>query len=129
MNKAVKDNGGGLTEVASALKNLGKGRLVESWRSENGDHWYRKYEDGFIEQGGKLYVSGSCSPYSYPRFNVTLPVKFSSAEYCVNVNSAKGGYQFGSAVEQNASGFVIGISSTSGNSYQYENVRWVACGY
>lgn len=30
----------------------GKYKVIESWRSEDGSSWYRKWSDGLIEQGG-----------------------------------------------------------------------------
>ena len=49
--------------------------LVTSWK--NGDKWYRKYSDGFIEQGGSVAVRSSSSSWQ----TVTLNIAFSNTNY------------------------------------------------
>ena len=51
--------------------------LVSTWT--NGTSWYRKYSDGFIEQGGYMGVTGTTS------FTVTFPTPFAGASYVLNV--------------------------------------------
>lgn len=51
--------------------------LVSTWT--NGSSWYRKYSDGFIEQGGYLGVTGTTG------FTVTFPTPFAGASYVLNV--------------------------------------------
>ena len=51
--------------------------LVSTWT--NGTSWYRKYSDGFIEQGGYLGVTGTTG------FTVTFPTPFAGASYVLNV--------------------------------------------
>lgn len=43
---------------------------VESWRAEDGSSWYRKYSDGWVEQGGKTTVNST---------TITFPVPFADA--------------------------------------------------
>ena len=59
-------------DIATTAWVRGKGVLVESWQS--GPSWYRKYSDGWIEQGG--YSTG---------FNTTLNLNIAhtSADYTV----------------------------------------------
>ena len=61
----------------SAIKD--KSYIAQTW--SNGTSWYRKYSDGFIEQGGITAYSGTGTK------KVSLPTAFSSANYIVNVNS------------------------------------------
>lgn len=62
--------------------NIDNNKLVyvsETWNNDS--NWYRRYSDGFIEQGGIT---------AYPNLGaqkVTLPTAFSSKNYIVNVNS------------------------------------------
>ena len=63
-----------------ALTWVGKGVVcVESGTS--GNFWYRKYADGFIEQGGILVPSSGDN--NYLEVTVTLPIAFSNTNYIV----------------------------------------------
>lgn len=53
--------------------------VKETWKK--GSNWYRKYSDGFIEQGGITAYSGTGIK------RVSLPTAFSSANYIINVHS------------------------------------------
>lgn len=57
----------------------GTAYITQTW--SNGTSWYRKYSDGFIEQGGITAYSGTGTK------RVSLQTAFSSANYIVNVNS------------------------------------------
>ena len=61
-----------------------------TWNSKNvvcvesgtsGNFWYRKYADGWIEQGGLLVPSSGDN--NYLEVTVTLPVAFSNTNYIV----------------------------------------------
>lgn len=116
--------------------NIDGKRLVyvsETWRK--GSNWYRKYSDGFIEQGGT-------TAYSETGFQkVTLPTAFSSTDYIVNVNSladlvdaySDGALSIGSGTS--LSGAVnLSKGTTWFMAMQYKtgephNHMWYACGY
>jgi hypothetical protein len=53
--------------------------LVSTWT--NGTSWYRKYSDGFIEQGDYLGVTGTKS------ITVTFPIPFAGESYVLNVHA------------------------------------------
>lgn len=44
--------------------------IIETWKSDNGTSWYRKWSDGWIEQGGNVLQSSSwtrivfCTPFN-----------------------------------------------------------------
>lgn len=57
----------------------GTAYITETWAQ--GSSWYRKYSDGWIEQGGTTAYSGLDAQ------NITLPKAFSSKNYIVNVNA------------------------------------------
>ena len=66
--------------------------------SENGptNSWYRKYSDGWIEQGGIFFYSTSTRPSNNNR--VTLAIPFSTAVYGYAIGgpaSATGSYDTG----------------------------------
>lgn len=111
----------------------GTAYITETWI--NGTSWYRKYSDGFIEQGG-------ITTYLKTGFqNVTLPTAFSSTNYIVNVTSianlpstAWDGYlSIGSGT-----GYSGAVDKSRGTTW-FETLRykpeepinhmWYACGY
>lgn len=53
--------------------------IRDTWRDDS--RWYRKYSDGFIEQGGTTSYSGTGAK------KITLPTAFSSANYVILANS------------------------------------------
>ena len=105
----------------------------ETWN--NGSNWYRKYSDGFIEQGG-------ITAYSDTGFTkITLPTAFSSTQYILNVNSitelveaqTNGLLSIGSGV-----GYAGSVDSIRGTTWftalRFKNLEpinhmWYACGY
>lgn len=113
----------------SAIKD--KPYITQTW--SNGTSWYRKYSDGFIEQGGITAYSGTGTK------KVSFPTAFSSDKYIVNVNSL--------AVLLASSGVMsidtgVGYSGAVDSSrtttwfmvlrYKEEEPRnhmWYACGY
>lgn len=52
--------------------------VVEHWKS--GESWYRKWSDGWIEQGGRL----TC-PYGGAAVMTTLHKAFTNTDYCIQV--------------------------------------------
>ena len=93
-----------------------KAYVTETWNS--GTSWYRKWSDGWIEQGG--YNAGGSG---YGDSTVTLPTSFVGTNYSVFVQSWKGNWDYGSAVtsKTNSSYF---IKTRFGKDF-----HWHACGY
>ena len=113
----------------SAIKD--KPYITQTW--SNGTSWYRKYSDGFIEQGGITAYSGTGTK------KVSLPTAFSSDKYIVNVNSlevlstSSGTMSIGTGVGY--SGVVdLSRATTWFTILRYKeeeprNHMWYACGY
>lgn len=100
--------------------------LVESWRS--GTEWYRKYSDGFIEQGG------TCT--AKPSVTVTFPLAFSEVTLYVNINgytgTANNPEQFKLDGKPSLTTFwAKGVYSTSNAQGTISSLTgyWYACGY
>lgn len=105
--------------------------VSETWNS--GSKWYRKWSDGFIEQGGTTAYS------TLGTQKITLPEAFSSKNYSVNVNaisklqSSSGLLCIGSG--ESYSGTVDASRGTTWfavNRYKEQepiNHMWYACGY
>ena len=63
----------------------GNYKVIESWRSEDGSSWYRKWSDGLIEQG----VTYTGNPSRDFHTEVTLPISFSTESYDVLAQAFK----------------------------------------
>ena len=110
-----------------SLRIDGKKMVYVTDTQVSSDHswWYRKYSDGWIEQGGfAVTINNKTSHYTVDT-TVTFPVAFSSPNYqLLNV-----GFVIGSSGEQyliskTATGFKTGSKvNESGTS------SWYACGY
>lgn len=96
---------------------------VTKWTS--GSSWYRKYSDGFIEQGGSVKVSNDNRTNS-----LSFPLAFSNANYTltigiVSTNTSSAGYVYSGVVSKSNTGFVYWANQ----SYITVGKNWHACGY
>lgn len=71
--------------VQASLEEIPRPRayITETWKSTDGTSWYRKWSDGWIEQGGS-YTSSDNSSYT-----ITLNIKMATTYYHCDVT---GGY-------------------------------------
>lgn len=105
--------------------------VYETWH--NGSNWYRKYSDGFIEQGGITAYSGAGIK------KVSLPTAFSSADYSVNVNSLSNLTSSGGVMSVGTGESFSGVVDASRGTTWFKvsrykelepiNHMWYACGY
>lgn len=105
--------------------------MVESWRS--GSSWYKKYADGFIEQGGAHYETDILPDKLYP---ITLHKSFASTSYfkCVACDRqdtfwAKGAMVTYASTTKSGFSFNPCAMSGSGGSVKFSGYEWFACGY
>ena len=106
-----------LTELNKKVNSVGG--VVNSFVSEDGLQWYRKYSDGWIEQGG---YSGD---ETFGTKQITLLVPFSNTNYTI------------SAVAKTASSVkgirarILGASTIELQRIDSPNISgwWMACGY
>lgn len=97
--------------------------IVNSYHS--GTEWYRKYSDGWIEQGGHVSVSHSVSTQTK-----NLVTAFTSTNYCIYA-AAYGNGKFNDNVNLVAKstttfGIAAGTESSGGNAPN--GAYWFACG-
>lgn len=116
-----------------SLKIDGKQMVYVSETWKNGSSWYRKYSDGYIEQGGTTAYSGTGIQ------KISLLTAFSSTEYTINVSSiskltsSDGLMSVGTG--ESYSGVVDSSRGTSWftvSRYKVQepiNHMWYACGY
>lgn len=100
--------------------------VTSTWH--NGYNWYRKYSDGFIEQGGRV---ASLQQDTYQAGTVTLHTPFSNTNYNVQLTQFNNSQQLG---ENNPNNTQSVYSKATGSfviaswAWTY-GVDWYACGY
>lgn len=78
--KQPKGNYATTTEVTEGLSNkldTGTVHIIETWKSPEGTSWYRKWSDGWIEQGG--------IDNAYESKSVTFSIPFLTSPLTINV--------------------------------------------
>lgn len=114
-----------LATIQAQLGQLESRRYVkETGRSSDGNEWYRKWSDGWIEQGGITQLTNW-----YTNKTIELYITFSSSNYFVVVQSYTGGSPNGQY--NNFHVAEKSLSSFSTRAGCGENVAglWYACGY
>ena len=99
-------------------------RLVASWKS--GTSWYRKYSDGWIEQGGYVTTSSNTEQ------TINLHTAFSNTNYFLVKQLGFNGF-YGNGINGQYTS-VWGLTTSSFKTYGYTTTgvnafRWYACGY
>ena len=94
--------------------------VVETWTAADGLSWYRKYSDGWIEQGGE---------FTKPRdtnVTVTFPVAFKTTNYTIATSQY-------ARLGSNGPGCDFTAKSTTGFTHNYgswgSKWGWLACGF
>lgn len=98
--------------------------VVKSYRS--GTLWYRKYSDGFIEQGGQLTTNASANAVEF-----TFAVPFSDTNYSLSAQITDGTTSYLTAVtvrSKTATG-ITAAACQNANSWTGKTVSVYACGY
>nr|WP_276895292.1 phage tail protein [Frischella perrara] len=105
---------------------IGSAHIIETYKSEDGSSWYRKWSDGFVEQGG----------VKHGQFNINtvhnLITPFSSNEYVILVNTLALGDTVsptGSAQDKQPSTFRCEASRANSYNYAYTSITFLAYGY
>lgn len=100
--------------------------VYNTWKNDT--NWYRKWSDGWIEQGGSIPNGKSWTWYS-----TTLNTPFTATSYTIVVGVAV--TDGSSGANQGAAGYLFGTKKTTSFRYrQLNNVdqtmaTWYACGY
>ena len=117
----------GSVDVANVMSAVGQvqanAHVVETWKSGNGSSWYRKWSDGFIEQG-----QGGVTVTKVPK-TITFNQPFTSSTYqLITEIHGVGSNSYGEGVSiqtKRTTSFVChGHNATDTTS-----VTWYACGY
>ena len=112
-----------LNWIKSRLQNSDSGtRIVDTYRS--GSKWWRKYSDGFIEQGDSVLQSQGYRGQK----TITLHTPFKSTSYtclAISYTTAQGNNDIGMPISKTTSSFTVGLYVTTTGTYYH----WYACGY
>lgn len=102
--------------------------LTETWESSDGASWYRKWSDGWIEQGGTLTVATAQT--------VTFAVAFSNTNYTAmsqpveQPTNSPADTSFLTYIKgRTATAMTIHYRNSNGNNGMTGLVSWFACGY
>lgn len=95
---------------------------MKTWKS--GASWYRRYSDGWIEQGGRVNVLSGMSVNAYP---VALHVPHTTTTYFEEIssiypNSSSNGWEY---VHSQATSSFKAVTCAEPGGYFY----WHTCGY
>lgn len=103
----------------------GTAYITQTWKSSNGLSWYRKWSDGFLEQGGVMQMARGATTRT---ISFNAPFSFTTG-YVVLVQS----YQEGSSSPQYNNFHVLSKTASGFTGYNGcgENIGnlWYACGY
>ncbi len=118
-NKATEVSNALSTKVDTDLSNCTRPYITETYR--NGLSWYRVWSDGWIEQGGRVYVNASSI------VDITLLKPYSNQDYMISISHSEagtGGQSESYAQQTSATYFKLG--NCCGNAQYF---TWSACGY
>ena len=97
---------------------LGDITVIETWQSDDGTSWYRKWSDGWIEQGGRVTSSSA----------QTLPTPFTTNTYTVVVG-AQGTSGNANVTTRTKTTIALMLLGVDGANYTSYGIIWYACGY
>ena len=110
------------TEVSTKLEDSTV-HIVETWKSNDGSSWYRKWSDGFIEQGSTVK-----NVTNWVIVSITLLIPFKTTAYTINIS----GIPWNGDLHANV-GTLRQKTETSFSHAFYNNLSidptWYACGY
>ena len=118
-----------LATIQAQLGKLESRRYVkETGKSSDGNSWYRKWSDGWIEQGGRVKAVG----YDSEARNVTFMVTMSNTNYFAvsnPVDSLHSRFDLSSRVSLLKSGGMTVKGPVNSNSLYTGECTWYVCGY
>lgn len=99
-----------------------KAYVTETWKS--GANWYRKWSDGWIEQGGVV-----SSPPIYTEKTQTLHCAMTSSDYVVQLQLETSLEAYARVFSQTTTSFNWSACRSAGSGSSISSLFWYACGY
>lgn len=104
----------------------GTAHIVETWKSNDGTSWYRKWSDGFIEQGGVLAPAVSKTVSFFINFTDNLP----HVNLGIISNRSEASYDSElHPITLTRTNFTVKNLSSPNNTATGAGAYWYACGY
>lgn len=97
--------------------------IVETWKSNDGFSWYRKYSDGWIEQGG--YTTKTTG---YAEVTITLVTNMTTNKYNIQITSNRPS-RVGDGVDFFYDVTTTGFKAIIVGENPGLSARWYVCGY
>ena len=114
-------------EVATKLNN-DTVHIIEAWKSSDGSSWYRKWSDGFTEQGGTYDRGAIVGAY---RVTITFPIPFTTRVLSLVTQTLRGGntdlHTFPSIGVFTKTSFYCEVNFVASGGSRY--LSWLATGY
>lgn len=108
------------------LSDKPKAYVTKTWRS--GAQWYRKWSDGWLEQGGRLELK-VWTGGSSPNRTFSLPTAFSKATY-TTVVTGEGGYGWAALKVASQTTSSVTVTGTGASTDDYVSyVHFYCSGY
>lgn len=119
--------------AAEQLNDLNAHKVVafQAPTSENNYTWYRKYADGWVEQGGHDTTTRTTSAAQSAQTIITFPVTFADTSYTFNatVNGTYCGIQETAGYTRTTTTLKVDIlANYPNNTYTSKGFDWSACG-
>ena len=102
-------------------------RLVEAWKSSNGGLWYRKWSDGWIEQGGFHPSTGTWPDYA-DNLVISFITPFANSNNTVFVAMISAG-DIANAYDVTTTQYTLWIGDRLQGASVTDLFFWYACGY
>lgn len=115
--------------IIGAINELHSACVVSTYYNSSTGSWYRKYSDGWIEQGGLIKSCGTCSSGGT---TITFPKAFSIRVYLVQATAyQKGGetYSCHAYIGTYTTTTCQFVSSINGKVQATRDVFWYVCGF
>lgn len=108
------------------LSDKPKAYVTQTWRS--GAQWYRRWSDGWLEQGGRLELK-VWTGGNNPNRTFSLPTAFSNATY-TTVVTGEGGYGWATIKVSSQTTSSVTVTGTGASTDDYVNyVHFYCSGY
>lgn len=116
--------------VQASLEEIPRPRayITETWKSTNDTSWYRKWSDGWVEQGGRVNAVG----YNNKTQNVTFMITMSNTNYFAVSNpldTMHSSWDLSSRVSLLKMWGMTVKGSTNAGSIYTGGCTWYVCGY
>ena len=99
--------------------------VIDSWQSDDMTSWYRKWSDGWIEQGGSIITSAS----GFSTKTLVIPMINNKYQLLLTTTDPDTNGKMNGTVWRNKTTNTFQVASAYNDNFYSLNVDWYACGY